>query len=65
MKGLYCVLTRKLNINYICHRQQEGGYIMTPIYNHKEVEKKWRGNWEVKPINVNDGKKPKSLWNGN
>ncbi len=28
-------------------------------YNHKEVEKKWRGNWQVKPINVNDGKKPK------
>ena len=28
-------------------------------YNHKEVEKKWRGNWQAKPINVNDGKKPK------
>lgn len=28
-------------------------------YNHKEIEKKWRGNWQVKPINVNDGKKPK------
>ena len=32
---------------------------MAPVYNHKEVEKKWRGNWEVKPINVNDGNKPK------
>ena len=28
-------------------------------YNHKEVEKKWRGNWQAKPINVNYGKKPK------
>ncbi len=28
-------------------------------YNHKEVEKKWRGNWQAKPINVNNGKKPK------
>lgn len=28
-------------------------------YNHKEVEKKWRGNWQARPINVNDGKKPK------
>lgn len=32
---------------------------MAKVYNHKEVEKKWRGNWQVKPINVNDGKKPK------
>lgn len=29
------------------------------IYNHKEVEKKWRENWEKNPVNVNDGKKPK------
>ncbi len=28
-------------------------------YNHKEIEKKWRKNWEVNPVNVNDGKKPK------
>ena len=28
-------------------------------YNHKEVEKKWRGNWQAKTIKVNDGKKPK------
>ncbi len=31
---------------------------MTP-YNHKEVEAKWRKNWEKNPVNVNDGKKPK------
>ncbi|MCI6019031.1 MAG: leucine--tRNA ligase [Clostridiales bacterium] len=28
-------------------------------YNHKEIEKKWRANWEASPVNVNDGKKPK------
>lgn len=28
-------------------------------YVHKEVEAKWRKNWEEHPINVNDGKKPK------
>jgi len=28
-------------------------------YNHKEIEKKWRQNWEKKPINVDDGTKPK------
>ena len=32
---------------------------MAGAYNHKVVEKKWRGNWEAHPINVNDGKKPK------
>ena len=32
---------------------------MAAAYNHKVVEKKWRGNWEAHPINVNDGKKPK------
>ena len=32
---------------------------MSTPYNHKEVEKKWRGNWEKNPVNVNDGKKPK------
>ena len=32
---------------------------MATTYNHKAVEKKWRGNWEAHPINVNDGKKPK------
>ena len=32
---------------------------MATTYNHKSVEKKWRGNWEAHPINVNDGKKPK------
>ncbi len=29
------------------------------VYNHKEIEKKWRENWLKKPVNVNDGKKPK------
>ncbi len=32
---------------------------MAVSYNHKEIEKKWRHNWDVNPINVNDGKKPK------
>lgn len=32
---------------------------MSTTYNHKEVEKKWRSNWEKNPVNVNDGKKPK------
>lgn len=32
---------------------------MAVPYNHKEIEKKWRRNWEEHPVNVNDGKKPK------
>ena len=28
-------------------------------YNYTAVEKKWRAKWEVSPINVDDGKKPK------
>lgn len=28
-------------------------------YNHREIEQKWRKNWEEKPVNVDDGKKPK------
>ncbi len=32
---------------------------MAISYNHKEIEKKWRSNWEKKPVNVNDGTKPK------
>ncbi|MDF2610798.1 MAG: leuS [Lachnospiraceae bacterium] len=32
---------------------------MAISYNHKEVEKKWRKQWEERPVNVNDGKKPK------
>ena len=31
----------------------------TVPYNHRAVEQKWRKVWEDKPINVNDGKKPK------
>lgn len=32
---------------------------MAVPYNHKAIEAKWRVNWEKKPVNVNDGKKPK------
>ncbi|KJJ71165.1 leucine--tRNA ligase [Clostridium sp. FS41] len=32
---------------------------MATQYNHSAIEKKWRENWEEKPINVNDGKKEK------
>ena len=32
---------------------------MSVIYNHKEIEKKWRNFWEENPVNVNDGNKPK------
>ncbi|MCL2616299.1 MAG: leucine--tRNA ligase [Defluviitaleaceae bacterium] len=28
-------------------------------YNHAEIENKWRKNWEVNPVNVDDGTKPK------
>ncbi len=32
---------------------------MASQYNYSAIEKKWRENWEAKPINVNDGKKEK------
>ena len=32
---------------------------MAEPYNHRAIEAKWRTNWEKKPVNVNDGKKPK------
>ena len=32
---------------------------MAAPYNHRAIEAKWRTNWEKKPVNVNDGKKPK------
>ncbi|MHB8127541.1 MAG: leucine--tRNA ligase [Mobilitalea sp.] len=32
---------------------------MAALYNHKEVEKKWRKHWKANPVNVNDGQKPK------
>ena len=32
---------------------------MAVSYNHREIEEKWRKQWEQHPINVNDGKKPK------
>ena len=32
---------------------------MAQVFNHQEVEAKWRDIWEKNPVNVNDGKKPK------
>lgn len=32
---------------------------MAILFNHKEIEKKWRKSWEEHPINKNDGKKQK------
>ncbi|HHX11595.1 MAG TPA: leucine--tRNA ligase, partial [Clostridiales bacterium] len=32
---------------------------MATPYNYKEIEKRWRKNWEQNPVNVEDGKKPK------
>ena len=32
---------------------------MSVPYNHREIEEKWRKEWEKHPVNVNDGKKPK------
>mgnify|MGYP002575788646 CR=1 FL=1 len=32
---------------------------MATQYNHSAIEKKWRENWEEKPINVNDGRREK------
>ena len=32
---------------------------MATPYNHKAIEQKWCKNWEVNPVNVDDGKKPK------
>ncbi len=32
---------------------------MATPYNHRAIEQKWRKNWEVNPVNVDDGKKPK------
>ena len=32
---------------------------MAAPYNHREIEEKWRKEWETNPVNVNDGKKPK------
>ena len=32
---------------------------MATPYNHKAIEQKWRKNWQVNPVNVNDGIKPK------
>ncbi|MDO4323341.1 MAG: leucine--tRNA ligase [Lachnospiraceae bacterium] len=32
---------------------------MAVPYNHRAIELKWRKNWEERPVNVDDGKKPK------
>lgn len=32
---------------------------MAGPYNYREIEEKWRREWEKNPVNVNDGKKPK------
>ncbi len=32
---------------------------MAVPYNHRATEQKWRKIWEERPVNVNDGKKPK------
>ena len=32
---------------------------MTQPYNHREIEEKWRKEWEKNPVNIDDGKKPK------
>ncbi len=32
---------------------------MSTKYNFKEIEKKWRENWALNPVNPHDGKKPK------
>ena len=36
-----------------------GGEIMAAPYNHREIEQKWRKEWENKPVNVDDGHKKK------
>jgi leucyl-tRNA synthetase len=32
---------------------------MKAVYNHKEIEKKWRKIWEEHPVNIDDGRKDK------
>lgn len=32
---------------------------MAVPYNHREIEQKWRKEWEKNPVNVDDGRKPK------
>jgi len=32
---------------------------MAASYDHAQIEEKWRARWEEKPVNVNDGKRPK------
>ena len=32
---------------------------MAVPYNHKVIEQKWKKNWEEKPVNTDDGQKPK------
>ena len=37
---------------------------MATQYNHSAIEKKWRENWEEKPINVNRWQEGKVLLSG-
>ena len=32
---------------------------MAYSYNHRAIEEKWRKEWEIHPVNVDDGRKPK------
>ena len=32
---------------------------MAIAYNHRAIENKWRKGWEERPVNVDDGTKPK------
>ena len=32
---------------------------MPVFYDHRAIEEKWRKEWEINPVNVDDGKKPK------
>jgi leucyl-tRNA synthetase len=49
---MFCALRRKIFKK--CEEEK-----MAQPYNHREIEEKWRKEWENKPVNVNDGKKPK------
>lgn len=49
---MFCAIRRKIFKK--CEEEK-----MAQPYNHREIEEKWRKEWENKPVNVNDGKKPK------
>lgn len=52
-------IDRDVGLFIILLGKNSGGIGMGVSYNHSAIEKKWRENWNKKPINVNDGKKPK------